>query len=209
MRRRNDILVLQSKAAVDRILGRSLPSWGGIVLGTILGLAGCSSPSVAPKSPRRLTGDLSIYQTTDGSMVHEVLKTSAFLVPVGEGVPVPGLECERGVGTLTQRQLRLVSEIFNCLEEITENTVGDTNAVRSAEFKKMEFEIRAHAADTGRRGEDLSLAQSRASEVMKELVRLGTPSWRLSARGVAAAASRITDPGAPRSLNRVELVRMR
>ena len=174
---------------------------------TALLVAGCSSVPRASRSPRQLTGDLSIYHTTDALMVHESMKTSAFLVPVGEAVLVPGLRCAEGVGTLTPPQLRVVSDVFNCLEEITENTVGDTNAVRSAELRKMEFEIRAYAGDTGHRKADQSLAQSRASEVMKELVRLGTPAWRLSARGMAEPRRRGTDATTPQ--NRVEFLRLR
>jgi len=136
-----------------------------------------------------------------------LVKTSEFLVPVGQAVSVRGLEFDRGEISLNGAGLKITAGIFNCLEEITENTAGNTDAARVAEFSKMEFQIQAYVDETGKREENRTLAQNRADAVMQELLRLGTPSWRLSAKGFdvrdrSASAGR-------RTRTRVEFVRTR
>lgn len=186
-------------------------TFGIVGLCAVLGM-GCAAPRppVAP-APKSLPGDLSIYRKTDDQATHEWAKTAEFLVPVGQGIPIRGLEFERGDLALGNSSRRIISSIFNCLEEITENTAGDTEAARVAEFSKMEFEIRAYAGESGNREQNRALAQNRAEGVRQELLRLGTPSWRLSARGFdfrdrAVSPGRGADLG-PR--NWIEFVRTR
>jgi outer membrane protein OmpA-like peptidoglycan-associated protein len=125
---------------------------------------------------------LSVYRITNDQTGHEFVKTEEFLVPVGSVVVIKGLEFERGVSTLTGRQRVIVQEVFNALEEITENTPGDTNGARVEEFKKMKFEIRGFPDDSGAGGPG-ALGEQRAKAVFDFLTYLGTPAWRLTATG--------------------------
>jgi outer membrane protein OmpA-like peptidoglycan-associated protein len=127
--------------------------------------------------------DLSIYRVTNDQAGHEFVKTEQFLVPVGSVVVIKGLEFEPGTSDLTARQKLIVQQVFNSLEEITENTVGDTNAARVAEYRKMEFEIRGYP-DSEEREVNPALAEERAKAVLDLLTYLGTPAWRLKARGL-------------------------
>ena len=61
-------------------------------------------------------------------------------VTVGSAIIINGLEFEPGISTLTSKQKLIVQDVFNCLEEITENTLNDTYGARVAEHKKFEFE---------------------------------------------------------------------
>jgi hypothetical protein len=130
--------------------------------------------------------DLSLYRTTSDQPGHEFVKNEQFLVPVGSLIVIKGLEFEPGVSTLTRIQERIVQQVFNCLEEITENTMGDTNSTRVAEFKKMGFEIRGYADESGSGASKVALAEARAKAVMNLLTNLGTPAWRLKATGLWA-----------------------
>src|ERR1051325_3994042 len=115
--------------------------------------------------------DLDIYRITNGQAGHEFARTEQFLVPVGSIIVINGLEFEPGVSTLTARQKLIVQDVFNCLEEITENTVNDTNLARVAEHKKMRFEIRGYT-DASDRG-NATLSKDRAKAVMDWLIYLG------------------------------------
>jgi outer membrane protein OmpA-like peptidoglycan-associated protein len=125
---------------------------------------------------------LDIYRKTNGQAGHEFIKTEQFIVPVGSVIVVKGLEFEPGISTLTPIQQQIVQEVFNSIEEITENTVGDADATRVSEFKKMEFEIRGYADDAGSRPANPALSEDRAKSVLGFLTNLGTPAWRLRAK---------------------------
>jgi outer membrane protein OmpA-like peptidoglycan-associated protein len=154
---------------------------------------------------------LSIYRITNDQAGHELAKTEQFLVPVGSVIVIKGLEFEPGVSTLTPTQKLIVQHVFNCLEEITENTVGDTNGTRVAEYKKMEFEIRGYADDAGSREANAALAEERAKAVLNFLTYLGTPPWRLKAKGIGVkgrvASSAVAEDR--KSNNRVVFIRKR
>ena len=96
--------------------------------------------------------------------------------------------------------------MFNCIEEITENTVGHTNSTRVAEYKRMEFEIRGHSDDSDNREANVALAEERAKAVLNRLTYLGTPQWRLKATALG------TRPDASENLMKrgtVEFIRTR
>jgi outer membrane protein OmpA-like peptidoglycan-associated protein len=76
--------------------------------------------------------------------------------------------------------------VFNALEEITENTVNDTDRRRVAEFQKMRFEIRGHSTFANDPSQDKALSQQCATIVMKYLTSQGTPAWRLEAKGMGS-----------------------
>lgn len=133
-----------------------------------------------------MAGDLSIYRVSNDQVGHELIKTERFLVPVGTEVPIPEIKFDTGSAKVTVGVQKIISQIFNSLEEITENTVGDTNAVRVAEFKGMRFEVRGYPETFGDNSKNNLLAQQRADAVMGYLLRFGTPAWRLQARRVRA-----------------------
>jgi hypothetical protein len=87
----------------------------------------CASPELHIPSQDLAKDDLSLYRKTNNQAGHEFVKTEEFLVPVGAVIVIKGLEFAPGVSTLTRPQERIVQQVFNSLEEITENTVGDTN----------------------------------------------------------------------------------
>jgi outer membrane protein OmpA-like peptidoglycan-associated protein len=140
---------------------------------------GCKSSGRAPTTGGLKKANLSVYRITDNQPGHEFVKTGEFLVPVGSVILIKGLEFEPGVCTLTTQQRLIVQQIFNCLEEITENTPGDTNLPRVAEFKRMKFEIRGCSENSGDHDRNAALAEARAKAVFDFLTYLGTPSWRL------------------------------
>lgn len=146
-------------------------------------MTGCQSSSALNKN------DLSIYRLTNDQAGHEFVKTEKFLVPVGSVVQIEGLEFEPGASTLTPRHKLIVQQIFNALEEITENTPGDTNTARVAEFQKMEFTIRGYPDASADRDPDSTLAEERAKAVRDFLTYLGTPAWRLTATASAPSRS--------------------
>jgi outer membrane protein OmpA-like peptidoglycan-associated protein len=154
-----------------------------------LALTACRYSSALNKN------DLSIYRLTNGQAGHEIVKTEKFLVPVGSVVHIKSLEFEPGASTLTASHKLIVQQIFNSLEEITENTPGDTNSARVAEFKKMKFEIRGYSDSSGNGALDVSLGESRAKAVLNFLTYLGTPSWRLTATGSQTPADHDTKRG--------------
>jgi outer membrane protein OmpA-like peptidoglycan-associated protein len=147
---------------------------------------GCASRGRHSSNHDLAKDDLSLYRTTNDQAGHELVKTEQFLVPVGSAIVIKGLEFDPGVSTLTRMQERIVQQVFNSLEEITENTVGDTNSTRVAEFKKMEFEIRGYADMSGSGASNAALAETRAKAVLNFLTYLGTPPWRLKATGLRA-----------------------
>jgi outer membrane protein OmpA-like peptidoglycan-associated protein len=161
--------------------------------------------------PNHARDDLSIYRITNDQAGHEYVKAEQFLVPVGSVIVIKGLEFESGSSTLTEMQKLIVQQIFNSLEEITENTVGDTNSARVAEYKKMEFEIRGSADDAGSPEANKALAEERAKAVLNFMTNLGTPPWRLKATGLVtngriASNSATKDARKP---GRVEFIRRR
>jgi outer membrane protein OmpA-like peptidoglycan-associated protein len=125
--------------------------------------------------------DLSIYRTTNDQPGHELVRTEQFLAPVGKPIVIPALQFEPGAFELTPSQRLVVQQIFNSIEEITENTVNDPNSARVAKFKKMQFEIRSYG-DSKHSEADAQLASERANAVRDFLTYLGTPSWRLKTR---------------------------
>jgi outer membrane protein OmpA-like peptidoglycan-associated protein len=114
------------------------------------------------------------------------VKTEDFVVPVGTSVVVKGLEFDGPACSLTPAQERILRQVFNSLEEITENTVNDTNTARVAEFKKMKFEIRGYSTFAGNPKNDKALSEDCAKVVLSYLTRDGTPAWRLTAKGLGS-----------------------
>ena len=155
--------------------------------------------------------DLSLYRTTNDQPGHEFVKNEQFLVPVGSVIVIKGLEFDPGVSTLTRMQERIVQQVFNCLEEITENTMGDTNSTRVAEFKKMEFQIRGYADESGSGASKVALDEARVKAVMTRLTNLGTPAWRLKATGFGAEGAVASNTAAEnhQKQGRVEFIRTR
>lgn len=133
------------------------------------------------------------YTQTRDQAGHEFVKTEQFVVPVGEAVIIEALQFEALPCELTTHQKRVLQQVFNSLEEITENTVGDTDPVRIAEFAGMAFEITAYSRKAGKREQDAA-AQQCASVARDHLTNLGTPPRRLTTAGVGAKA-----PGVPKS----------
>jgi outer membrane protein OmpA-like peptidoglycan-associated protein len=139
------------------------------------------------------------------------VKTEQFLVPLGTVIVIEGLEFQAGTSKLMPRQEIIVQQVFNSLEEITENTVGDTNSARVAEYKKMEFEILGYPDDSGDNGTKLALAQARANSVLNLMTYLGTPPWRLKATGIADQNRIVVNAGPQetKQYGRIEFIRRR
>jgi outer membrane protein OmpA-like peptidoglycan-associated protein len=149
-----------------------------------------------------------IYKSTRDQAGHEFVKTEQFIVPVGTTVRIAGLEFPAGSARLTPHQELVIQQIFNSLEEVTENTPGDPDKARVAAFKKMQFEIRGYGDGSADAAREQKLGAARAESIRNTLTILGTPPWRLkiSARlGAPAAAS--GESKAPRSC--VEFVRVK
>jgi len=141
--------------------------------------------SCAESGKERLPwGDLTIYRKTNEELGHQFVKTEQFIVPVGTVIPIKGLEFEPGVTNLTTTHERIVQQIFNSIEELTENTMGDTNLARTAEFKKMKFQIRGYPDNSSTRETSKVVSQARANAVANLLTYLGTPAWRMKAVGI-------------------------
>ena len=175
------------------------------------GLSSCVPPEGNHASNSRSKDDLSIYRVTNDQAGHEWVKTEQFLVPIGSVVIIEGLEFAPGISALTPRQKLIVQQVFNALEEITENTVNDTNAARVAEFKKMEFAVIGYGDEPGRSETNAGLAAERANAVRDWLVNLGTPPWRLkTSRPQTLSQKKLKPATQPASrAGRVEFVRMR
>jgi hypothetical protein len=129
------------------------------------------------------------YMSTSDQAGHDLVKTEQFVVPVGTSVVVSGLEFQGPACSLTFDQERTLTQVFNALEEITENTVNDTDRRRVAEFKKMRFEIRGYSTFADDRNQDEALSEKCATIVMKYLTSQGTPAWRLEAKGMGSKRS--------------------
>lgn len=137
------------------------------------------------------SGDgLDLYRVTNNQAGHEFVKTEQFLVPVGSVITIQRLDFAPGVSTLSPTQKTIVQQAFNSIEEITENTVGDTNAARVAEFKKMQFEVRGYSDNSGAPETDMALSAARAKTVRDLLTHLGTPPWRLTVEAMPAEEDR-------------------
>ena len=133
---------------------------------------------------------LDLYRATNNQAGHELVKTEQFLVPVGSVITIQSLDFAPGVSSLSPVQKRIVQQAFNSIEEITENTVGDTVSARVAEYKKMQFEIRGYSDNSGAPETDTALAAARAKAVVNLLVQLGTPSWRMTVKAMPAEQER-------------------
>lgn len=164
-------------------------------------ITACRSSSALNKN------DLSVYQITNDQPGHEFVKTEKFLVPVNSVVQIEGLKFEPGASTLTPQHKLIVQEIFNALEEITENTPGDTNTFRVAEFKKMKFAIRGYP-DASDNHASSNLAEMRAKSVFNFLTYLGTPAWRLTTTVPAAGRSHSSSRDS-KNYGTVEFIRTR
>lgn len=171
----------------------------------------CAPPERSSPPLGLAKDDLSIYRKTNDQMGHELVKTEEFLVPAGSIILINGLEFEPGSSTLTQRHKHILQQVFNSIEEITENTVSDTNSIRVAEHKKMEFVIRGYSDDSGSHAAKLALAEARAQAVLKLLTDLGVPPWRLKATGLGDQGRIASKPAAAdrNKHGRVEFIRTR
>ena len=129
------------------------------------------------------------YKTSRDLPEHELVKTEEFVVPVGTSVVIKGLEFAGPECSLSLDQERIMTQVFNSLEEITENTVNDTNLARVAEFKGMKFEIRGYSTFAGNKGKDKALSEICANVVLNFLTTQGTPAWRLRAKGLGSKRS--------------------
>jgi len=129
------------------------------------------------------------YKTTRDLAEHELVKTEEFVVPVGTSVVIKGLEFSDPPCSLSSHQERILTQVFFSLEEITENTVNDTNSARVAEFEGMKFEIRGYSTFTGNKGKDKTLSKICAEAVLNYLTTQGTPAWRLRAKGLRSKKS--------------------
>ena len=144
-------------------------------------------------------------------MGHELVKAEDLLVPAGSVIAIKGLEFTAGSSTLTQSHKHILQQVFNSIEEITEDIVGDTNRTRVAQYKKMEFTIRGYGDASGGLEANRALAEDRAQAVLKLLTDLGVPPWRLKAtgfwaQGLIAAKAAAENRKKP---SRVEFVRTR
>jgi outer membrane protein OmpA-like peptidoglycan-associated protein len=125
-------------------------------------------------------------------------------------VSINGLDFLPGTAELSAAQKQILQQVFNALEEITENTVGDTDAVRVAEFAKLEFNVigNADSSDTGEKR--VALAEARARTVIAFLTHLGTPPWRLhlKAAGIGKPGTGLGGKAVP-AQHHVEFVRIK
>jgi hypothetical protein len=154
---------------------------------TIALLSSAGRPSAQARTP---AGDVPApYMSTRDQAGHDLVKTEQFVVPVGTSVFIKGLEFEGPACSLTFDQERTLTQVFNALEEITENTVNDTDHRRVAEFKKMRFEIRGYSTFSNDPSQDEALSQQCATIVRKYLTSQGTPAWRLEAKGMGSKKS--------------------
>lgn len=171
----------------------------------------CVSPERSEQHHGPAKDDLSIYRITNDQVGHEFVKTEQFLVPTGSVIVIKGLKFEPGTATFTLMHRHIVQQIFNSIEEITENTVGDTNSTRVAEYKKMEFEIHGYSDNSGSREANVALSEERAKAVLDLLTYLGTPPWRLKATGLGAKRPGASTSAAedPKKRGTVEFIRTR
>ena len=166
-------------------------------------LASCAGRSSGP------AGVPAPYLTTRDQVGHELVKTEQFIVPVGTSIRIAGLEFRSLPCALTSLHERILRQVFNSLEEITENTVNDQDPARVAEFRKMEFEVRGYSAASGHPDLDEANSKACAEVAMAHLTNLGTPAWRLKAKGLdpTRPGTTATRVPRPRSGVRVEFVR--
>ncbi len=108
----------------------------------------------------------SYYRKTRDEPGHDLVKTEQFVVPVGRIVAVKGLTIAAPACSLTTQQDRIVVQVFNSLEELTEGIMNDPDSGRVAEYRGMRFEVEGKCA----------------SKVVRLLTTYGTPVWRLEAK---------------------------
>ena len=189
---------------------RSSESSLPILICCLLCLSGLATEKTNPP-PAQAKENLALYRKTNDQVGHEFVKTEQFLVPAGSAIVIQGLQFAPGSSTLTQSHKHILQQVFNSIEEITENTVDDTNLVLVAEHKKMEFAIRGYPDDSPHREANLALAEQRAKTVLKLLTDLGVPPWRLKATGLPAQGRKTGKAAAekPKQPGRVEFIRTR
>ena len=129
------------------------------------------------------------YRSTRDQAGHELVKTEQFIVPVGTAVVIQGLEFDAQC-TLTAKHQLILTQVFNSLEEITENTVRDPDPARVAEYKKMKIEVRGYSGFKGLAQSEQAISRNCAETVLNFLTNLGTPAWRLEAIGLGYQSHR-------------------
>src|SRR5438093_7096000 len=151
----------------------------------------CSSAREAlPGQARRARREVPApYTNTRDEPGHTLVKTEEFVVPKGTPVFIKGLEFDGPACSLTSHEELILTQVFNSLEEITENTVNDKDPARVAEHKGMKFDVRGHSTFAGNKRQDRILSEDCAKVVMKYLTSLGTPAWRLKAKGLGSKRS--------------------
>jgi len=174
-------------------------------------LAGSAVREAVGKDPKAPQPEVpEFYRRSRTQAGHEFVKTEQFVVPVATTVSIDGLDFPPGGAELTAAQKRILQQVFNALEEITENTVGDSDAARVAEFAKMEFDVIGHADSSDPAEERTALAEARARTVIALLTNLGTPPWRLhlKAAGGEKPGAGLRGKAAP-AKRHVEFVRIK
>ena len=120
-----------------------------------------------------------MYRITRDQAGHEWVKREQFVVSMSESFGIRELESIPGSAVITRADGRVVQQIFNSVEEMSENTISDPDPARVAEFKKMEFAVRGYAGDSPKGEKDAALGERRAKALVDFLTNLGTPPWRL------------------------------
>ena len=98
-----------------------------------------------------------------------------------------------------------MAQVFNSIEEITENTVNDTDSARVAEHKQMRFEIRGYSTLAGNRKNDNAFSEQCANSIRTFLTQSGTPRWRLVAKGLGHRKSAAERAAATRSIHKLSV----
>ena len=192
-----------------RITGKT--QWALALLLCCLPSLNCPAGERRTPHPGPPEDDLAVYRKTNDQVGHELVKAEEFLVARGTVIVIRGLEFAPGSSALTPAHKIVLQQVFNSLEEITEDIVGDTNKTRVAEYKKMEFVIRGYGDASGSPETNLALGEERAQTVLQLLTVLGTPARRLKAEGLVAQGPTASNASAgnPQKARRVEFIRTR
>ena len=152
-----------------------------------------------------------MYRITRDQAGHEWVKRKQFVVSMSESFGIRELESIPGSAVLTRVGERVVQQIFNSLEEMSENTISDPDKAQVAEFKKMEFAVRGYAGDSPKGEKDASLGERRAKAVVDFSTNLGTPPWRLHVQTVHGEPTSSDDgkEGCRKASARVEFMRIK
>lgn len=154
-----------------------------VILALAPGLLQLSAQAAQFRGPKAVPD---MYRITRDQAGHECVKTEQFVVSMSESFGIRELEFIPGSAVLTRVGERVVQQIFNSLEEISENTISDPDPARVAEFKKMEFAVRGYAGDSAKGEKDGALGERRAKAVVDFLSNPGTPPWRLHVQAVSS-----------------------